>query len=198
MSFSPLITKALGPAGLVYTRKRRAEFFGRLERLCPLVALQARLMDAFGLAVHEVVDLQPAKADAGDRLVLTDASGGRVVAIETRHQRELLDAAKAAADDEGLLRPMAGRDSRQICRRLRFLIAAAAERRVLLDEPQTPHCATPPADLFTNRGGRAGRDEPRRPVVSPAPGVRGSIHVSSQATQKEQHHDFTPGVRKEK
>lgn len=151
MSFSPLITKALGPAGLVYTGKRRAEFFGRLERLCPLVALQAQLMDAFGLAVQEVVDLKPAEADAGDRLVLADAAGGRVIAIETGQQRDLLDAAKAAADDQGLLRPVAGRDSRQTCRRLRFLIAAAAARRVQLDEPQSPHCARPPADLFTYR-----------------------------------------------
>lgn len=111
------------------TPKQRAEFFQRLGAMCPVTTLQVGLMEAFRLSVQEVVDLEPAKADAGDRLVVHEPEGFRVVLIETARQRELLDAARAAADDKGLLRAVPGRDARQAARRLHLLVGLASARR---------------------------------------------------------------------
>jgi hypothetical protein len=53
------------PAPCAATAKRRAEFLSRLDALCPVSGLQARLMDAFALSASEVVRLQPHEDDFG-------------------------------------------------------------------------------------------------------------------------------------
>jgi len=61
------------------------------------VALQLKMMHAFGLRCEEAVSIRPWRADFGDRLYVTEGTkGGRVrdITIRSVYQRQVLDEAK--------------------------------------------------------------------------------------------------------
>lgn len=84
------------------------EVLARVHAADPVVALQMEMIAAFGLRVMEACAMRPIECDRSNHLAVTyGAKGGRArtIQIETSYQREVLDKAKAYAQNHnGFLR----------------------------------------------------------------------------------------------
>jgi integrase len=79
-------------------------FLDLLEPLCPITALQLKLIAAFGLRMEEVLFADPAAWDKGDFILVADGTKGgrtREVPIRGRAQQALLDEARRVARERG-------------------------------------------------------------------------------------------------
>lgn len=91
---------ATSPKGLAGKGILAEDLCTEMDRECRVAGLQLRIVLAFGLRVEEVVMMRPAIADQGRVLIVSYGTKGgraRVVPIETTHQRDLLERAKAIA-----------------------------------------------------------------------------------------------------
>lgn len=109
----PRDNAALGIANRQYvTNENKAReltpAFGDIEKIrSPYVRMSLELQRAFGLRREEALKIRPAWADRETKLVLlgswTKGGRGREIRILTKHQREILDQAKALAGNASLI-----------------------------------------------------------------------------------------------
>jgi integrase len=115
----------------------------RVEEMCEITGLQLRLADAFGVRMQEFIMFRVHRSlkMPGYLEVVDGTKGGRrrSVPIETDQQRELLERAKAIADENkyGLLMAQPGRSLRQAIYHAYYLLKKAGITKEAMGV--TPH-----------------------------------------------------------